>query len=100
MLIFLVFLIVLILIFGGAAILSAALGILGWIVGAIAFLAFVVWFSTNYSVPVEVLIPGLILGIPAVLFVVAWTLHTVENQKLPPEKRRTFSQAMKDADKS
>lgn len=92
MLLFLVFVIVLILLFGGSAVLGAALGIFGWILGIVAVIGFSVWFATTFDVDVGIVIVSLVFGPLAGLFAVAFVGFHMENRKLPRDKQRTFSE--------
>ena len=96
MLVFLVFLIVLILIFGGSAVLSTLLGAVGWILGLLATLVFLVWFSTTYNVAVGTAFLALVAGIPIALLAGIYILFAVENRMKPPNKRKTFAQFWKE----
>jgi len=96
MLILLVLIIVLILLFGSSAVLGAALGILGWIVGLILTIAFLVWASTTFDVDPSSVMLLLVLGVPGGLFALIYVGYLVENRKRPDRKKQTFQEYWKE----
>lgn len=96
MLILLVFLILVVLIFGASALLSALIGVVAWVIGVIAVLATAIWGASTYHVDAGVVILGVIFGPILGLFVFAFAGFHIGNRKLPHHQRKTFAEFWKE----
>lgn len=96
MLMFLVFLIVLILLFGASAVLSTVLGAIAWVIGLVAVIGFSVWFASTYDVDVGLVIFAVIFGPIAALFGSLYWSYLADNKSRNHWRKRTFAEYMKD----
>lgn len=87
MLILLVFLILVVLIFGASALLYALIGVVSWVIGIIAVLAIAVWGASTFDIDVGIVILAVIFGPILGLLTVSLAAHYAKERNFPANQK-------------